>query len=287
MSLPDGLHLRVARLDDLPAVAELRESVGWTSHDWAWNAVLDAPHARCFVVTDAAGWLVGVGSGIAYSTFGVVGNMIVTPEHRRRGVGAAVLGAVLAFLEQEGCARLELSATELGRPLYAAHGFRPAGDGTSAVIGRSAIAADAAETNLADATPQALAELVAFDAPRFGGDRSPLLTAMLADPARPLIVARDAGTTVGWGWIRPDASRIGPLVADTPDVAIALVAEAMRRMPAVATLRLTMPPGNRAGVARLRSLDADLEPWDGRMARGGGVERREETLYASSVGALG
>jgi hypothetical protein len=168
-----------------------------------------------------------------------------------------------------------------------AYGFRPAGDGTSAVIGRSAVETDTAGANLVETGPDTLGELVAFDAPRFGGDRKPLLTAMLADSARPLVVARDAGAMVGWSWIRPEAGRIGPLVADTPDVAVALVAEAMRRMPAVATLRLTMPPGNRSGVAHLRSLGAELEPWDGRMARGADVERREETLYASSVGALG
>jgi GNAT superfamily N-acetyltransferase len=287
MSLPDGLHLRVARPDDLSAVAELRESVGWASHDWALRAVLDAPHARCFVVTDATGRMVGVGSGIGYGTLGVVGNMIVAPEHRRRGIGAAVLEAVLTFLDEQGCARLELSATDLGRPLYASYGFSPAGEGTSAVVGRAAVEAERAAVNLADAGPEALAELVAFDAPRFGGDRTPLLAAMLADPARPLVVARQAGHMVGWGWIRPEAGRVGPLVADTPDVAMTLVAEAMRRMPAVATLRLTMPPGNRAGIDRLRRLGADLESWDGRMARGPAVERREETLYASSVGALG
>jgi hypothetical protein len=213
--------------------------------------------------------------------------MIVMPEHRRRGVGAAVLEAVLAFLDDEGCARLELSATDLGRPLYAAYGFVPAESGTSAVIERSAVEAERAAVDLADAAPDALGELVAFDAPRFGGNRTPLLTAMLADPERPLVIAREAAAMVGWGWIRPEAGRIGPLVADTPDVAIALVAEAMRRMPGVATLRLTMPPGNRAGVSRLRSVGAELETWDGRMARGSEIERREETLYASSVGALG
>jgi [ribosomal protein S18]-alanine N-acetyltransferase len=287
MSLPDGLHLRVARPDDLPRVAELRESVGWASHDWALRAVLDGPHARCFVATDGADRMVGVGSGIDYGSFGVVGNMVVVPEHRRRGIGAAVLEAVLAFLDERGCTRLELSATDLGRPLYASYGFATAGEGTSAVVGRSAMQTEHAAVDLADAEPAALGELAAFDAPRFGGDRTSLLATMLADPARPVVIAREGGATVGWGWIRPEANRIGPLVADTPAVAIALVADAMRRMPEAATMRLTMPPGNRAGVDRLRLLGAELESWDGRMSRGPAVQRREETLYASSVGALG
>ncbi len=287
MSLPVGLHLRVAQHDDLPRVAELREAVGWPSHDWALRAVLAPPHARCLVATDRAGRVVGVGSGISYRSFGVIGNMIVAPEHRRRGIGAAILSAVLAFLDERGCTRLELSATDLGRPLYAGQGFALTEPGMSAVIGRSVAQADAAAVALADAGPQALPELVDYDAARFGGDRAPLLAAMLSDPARPLVVARDERTMVGWGWVRPEADRVGPLVADTPGVAVALLAESLRRMPAAVTLRLTMPPGNRAGAARLRDLGAELEPWDSRMARGPEVERREETLYAGAVGALG
>ena len=34
-------------------------------------------------------------------------------------------------------------------------------------------------------------------------------------------------------------------------------------------------------------LGVELEPWDGRMARGPAVERREETIYGNLVGALG
>jgi hypothetical protein len=44
---------------------------------------------------------------------------------------------------------------------------------------------------------------------------------------------------------------------------------------------------NRPGARWLRSLDVALEPWDGRMARGPQVARREDTIYANLVGALG
>lgn len=287
MSLPDGFHLRVADHDDLPRVAELRESVGWASHDWALRAVVDPPRARCFVAADPAGRVVGVGSGIDYATFGVVGNMIVAPEHRRRGIGAAILEAVVAFLVERGCPRLELSATQVGRPLYERHGFASTEPGTSALIGRADVRPDPAAANLADAGPGMLAELSAYDAPRFGGDRAHLLATMVHDPARPLIVARRGDAVAGWAWVRPEAERVGPLVADAPAVAIALVAESLRRMPAAATVRLTMPPGNRDGRDQLHSLGAVLEPWSGRMARGPDVARREETIYASAVGALG
>ena len=287
MPLPDGLLLRTAETDDLPRVAELREKVGWAVHGWALRAVLDPPHARCIVVVDGANTVIGVGSGISYGALGVVGNMIVDPAHRRRRIGAAILDAVIAFLEGRGCTRLELSATDDGRPLYQRYGFTLAGPGLSAVVPRQARVDHDSATELSDAGLTSLAELGAYDAPCFGGDRSPLIATMLADTARPVVVAHCAGAVAGWAWVRPDAERVGPLVADTPDVAEALVGDALRRLPTARAVRLNLPGANRAGAARLRRLGAALEPWNGRMARGAQVPRREDTIYASAVGALG
>ena len=287
MPIPDGLHLRTAGTDDLPRVAELRERVGWAVHEWALRAVLDPPHARCLVAVNGANHVIGVGSGISYGALGVVGNMIVDPSHRRRGIGAAILEGVVDFLDERGCSRLELSATDAGRPLYEKYGFTLSGPGVSAVVPRRACAVGDGAAELTDAGPASLAELIAYDAPRFGGDRGPLIASMLADTARPLVVARREGAVAGWAWVRPDADRVGPLVADTPDVAAVLVGDALRRLPTACTVRLNFPAANHAGADRLRQLGAELEPWSGRMARGAQVPRREDTIYGNAVGALG
>jgi GNAT superfamily N-acetyltransferase len=287
MSLPDGLRLRAAGADDLPHIAELRHAVGWAVHEWALRAVLDQPHALCVVVADRGGRVVGVGSGIGYGRLGVVGNMIVDPSHRRRGIGAAILTAVVDFLERRGCTRLELSATDDGRPLYAQHGFSPCDPGVSAVVTRDAKLDVEGGGMLEEAGSASLTELIAYDAPRFGGGRGPLLATMLAHPERPLLIVRNAGAITGWAWIRPEAGRIGPVVADEPDAAVALVGEGLARIPRAEGLRLNLPAANRAGIERLRSIGAALEPWTGRMARGAQVPRREDTIYANAVGALG
>jgi hypothetical protein len=76
-------------------------------------------------------------------------------------------------------------------------------------------------------------------------------------------------------------------VAETPDVAAALVGDALRRLPTARTVRLNFPAANRAGADRLWRLGAEMEPWSGRMARGPEVPRREDTIYGNAVGALG
>jgi GNAT superfamily N-acetyltransferase len=285
MSLPDQLRLRRADMADLPQVVELRESVGWSVHEWALRAVLEPPDAQCLVVVDADR-IVGVGSGIAYGALGFVGNMIVDGSHRRRGIGSAILRSVIEFLAGRGATRLELYATPEGRPLYAAHGFEPIGPSTMAHMPRG-VTAPVDGIDISDGEPAALAELVAYDAPRFGGDRANILAPMLEDPERPLVVGRRAGHIVGYGWVRPDSERVGPLLADTPEIATALVGEAFERLTSTDRLSLNLPPGNRDGAARLEELGAELEPWDGRMGRGPQVPRRDDTIYGMVVGALG
>ena len=60
--------------------------------------------ARCLVVARRRRRIVGVGSGICVRALGFVGNMIVAEGHRRRGVGSAILDAVVDFLEPSAAA---------------------------------------------------------------------------------------------------------------------------------------------------------------------------------------
>ena len=286
MPLPDELRLRAAGVADLPRIIELRESVGWSVHDWALHAVLEPPDGRCLIVVDRSDHVVGVGSGIAYGGLGFVGNMVVDDGHRRRGIGSVILRSVTDFLAGRGANRMELYATPEGRPLYARHGFEPIGPSTVVRMSRGIeIPADGIE--ISDGGPAALVELVAYDAPRFGGDRTVILGPMLEDPARPLIVARRHREIVGYGWIRPDGERLGPLLADAPEIAAALVMEAFERLPSADRLSLNLPPDNRVGAARLAEMGGELERWDGRMGRGPQVTRRDDTIYGMVVGALG
>jgi len=287
MSLPSDLSLRDATLGDLPAIAGLRESVGWGVADWALRAVIGQSHARCLVAVDGAGTLAGVGSGIVYGPLGFIGNMIVAEAHRRRGVGSAILGAVAEYLEGAGCTRLELNATSDGRPLYERHGFRSLGHSATARIPRDADLSTDPAVAVRRASRADLDALAAYDRPRFGGDRRILLELLVDTPGMTTLLAEGPGGVAGYTCVRTDESRIGPMLAEAPPVAAAVLREAFALLPHVPDLRLNLPPNNRAGAAWLEQLGVNVEPWDGRMGRGPAIPRRDDTVYGLAMGALG
>jgi hypothetical protein len=155
-----------------------------------------------------------------------------------------------------------------------------------AQVPRTAISASG-HSVVSSAGMELLEELSAYDRPRFGGDRRELLELMLDDPTRPVRIARRGGAIAGYAWLRPDGARVGPLLADDPPVAADLLADAFASIPGPGVLRLNLPPNNRAGARWLADAGAELQAWDGRMARGPQVARRDETIYANVVGALG
>lgn len=288
MPLPNDLLMRPATDADLPVIGALREAVGWEAHEWALRAVLGQPEARCVVVVDALDRIVGVGSGISYGALGVIGNMVVAEDRRRRGVGAAILDAVVDFLVRErDCTRVELNATDEGRPLYEGRGFASIGASSTGRIRRDTALVPDPSVAVRTAAASDLDTIAGYDRPRFGGDRRPLFQLILGEAMSPFLVAELDGQMAGYACLHVNVPRIGPVVADAPSVAASVVHAAFQLAPDVQELRLNLPPSNRAGAEWLRGLGLEVETWDGRMARGPQVPRREETIYGMSVGALG
>ena len=56
---------------------------------------------------------------------GHISSMCTDERWRRRGYARAVLDALVDWLREQGCARVELSASDDGAPLYRERGFEP------------------------------------------------------------------------------------------------------------------------------------------------------------------
>jgi ribosomal protein S18 acetylase RimI-like enzyme len=108
---------------DVPAAQRLREQAGWNQADADWQRLLAWDREGCWAA-EQDGRVVGTTATISYGQrIAWVGMVLVDVEHRRRGIGRALLMHALAYLERRGVRTIALDATPDGRPLYASLGF--------------------------------------------------------------------------------------------------------------------------------------------------------------------
>jgi GNAT superfamily N-acetyltransferase len=113
---------------------QLRRSAGLSPKtEEQGAAALPGSWAACHVVDEARGEIVGMGRLIGDGGwyFHVV-DMAVLPEHQRRGLGDAILGALLDRVRDLAPPRayINLLADPPGRALYARHGFSETAPGS-------------------------------------------------------------------------------------------------------------------------------------------------------------
>jgi len=132
------VHVRVAAIADADAVAHLRAEWSADRTDPSFAARIadwmrsegDRRTTWLACVGDIA---VGLGSLFEYRRmpkprepdvcWGYIGNMFVRPAWRGRGIGAALLRALIAEADARGYVRIVLSPSPRARSLYERHGF--------------------------------------------------------------------------------------------------------------------------------------------------------------------
>lgn len=84
----------------------------------------DEPRCQVLVAKDAADAVVGAAVAAQHGEVGWLGNIFVTPELRRQGLGEKLTRQAIQRLRDKGCVTIRLVATQLGLPLYRRMGFR-------------------------------------------------------------------------------------------------------------------------------------------------------------------
>lgn len=241
--------IEAATAADLEALGAERVKQEWHPSLPLLSAILDwEPGGRVFVLRE--GVLnpasatptapVATTSAIAAGPVGVVGNVIVREDYRRRGLGRVIMDAAVEWMRERGVRAVLLDATRAGRPLYRGMGFVGVERsyyawGLLRELDRPALRRFAAgHVHTAHRVPSRdLPRVAALDEQAFGGDRLPLVAGLLREPGAALYLAQDAaGTPTGFLVARPvevprEGLRIGPWVARDPATAAALLGSAL------------------------------------------------------------
>ena len=224
----DGCEMSIRLLTprDIPRAQRLRALAGWNQTDSDWQHLLRIEPQGCF-----GAWIDGRLAGTATTTIyfdssgnaslGWVGMVLVDPENRRKGVGSTLLRKCIAYLKERRVETIKLDATPQGKAVYDLLGFvdeypleRWVGEAGSYAAGDSGAMA---QTPLID-----LAALTAYDTQYFGVDRREVLKAWLETwPACAAAAYNSSQRMTGYVLARRGSQfqQIGPLIADTPEIA--------------------------------------------------------------------
>jgi GNAT superfamily N-acetyltransferase len=142
----DAVAIRQANQDDIAVLAALRrqwseEQAGQRLDDATFEARFAHWYAteaarRVTFLAEVAGEVVGMVNlavfermprpGRSASRWGYLGNAFVLAGYRNRGLGTALLNALVAYAQDAGCARIVLSPSDRSVPFYRRAGFGPA-----------------------------------------------------------------------------------------------------------------------------------------------------------------
>ena len=259
---PD-FHIITAGPEHLPIIREWAAAEGWNP----------GPNdGRVFHAQDPEGFFIGYLGDTPVSSVSVVnygddfaflGFYLVAPEHRGKGLGWAtwqhgvkhagtrVIGLDGVLAQQESYRK---SGFELVYRTWRYGGKIP----QEPVSGPR----DPRIVPVQEADQDAVA---AFEAACFPADRRRFLAAWLATEGNHGLALIENGTLRGFGVVRPalEGARIGPLLADAPEVAAALFDALAADMAAegVQTIAMDVPETNTAGrdIALARGLEPAFE----------------------------
>ncbi|MFG2625041.1 GNAT family N-acetyltransferase [Streptomyces sp. NPDC048473] len=241
-----NFEITTASADDLTMLAE------W-AHEEGWNPGLTDRHA--FFAADPRGFLIGRLGGepvscvsvVRYgSGFGFLGFYLTRPELRGQGYGIQLWHAGMARLDGRN---VGLDGVVDQQPNYRKSGFRSVWTNMRYEGLPTAAPTAPPGTALVDARTFPFGQLASYDRHFFPADRDSFLAPWIAGSARTSIAAVRDGELRGLAVMRPcrTSSRIGPVYAESPEVAGALVGALAATDPGI-PVAIDVPDINPAAV---------------------------------------
>lgn len=219
--------------DDLADGLRLSRASGWNQTLEDWRLLLSLGPGL-FRVACLEGEVVASGGAVAYGeALAWICMILVWPGARGRGVGTRIFDEVLERarrrVEAGRLRSVGLDATPAGRGIYLRRGFRDAG-GLVRMRAEGAGSSPGPRTREPRTsrllTPGDLEPVLRRDREVFGADRGAVLRWALASAPELARVAIDGDRVRGYCFGRhgDHSAQVGPLVADSREVALALVA---------------------------------------------------------------
>jgi ribosomal protein S18 acetylase RimI-like enzyme len=229
-----GVRVRQMGDADLERILELRSIVRWSADPRAFELLRGVRDARWAVADAPDGNLAGMVGAVPLGDIGVLCHLAVHDGYRGLGLGALLSSWAVGYLRSRGAKMVRLYSTLRAEGLYRSLGFEEVTPRTVYRLEEGPWRLRVPELvdghRVETLTFGDLPELYGVDRWSYGADRSALLFATLRlHPGRGLVARDSTGRIMGYliRSARGRATRIGPFLASTPDVANLLLARAL------------------------------------------------------------
>ena len=212
--MADTEHIAIVELgvEDAQAGIALSTEAHWNQNEADWQFFLSK--GTVFGLRDGRK-LVATAALLPYSAGNAwISMVLVTANWRRRGVATRLIDSCVGAAKKLGLTTW-LDATPDGVTVYGPLGFTP-----TLQLRRLRLVTPAAVSTATPLSTCSLDALIARDSAAMGFDRSPLLSEFSARPGSRIVSNNNAMALVRDG---RTARQIGPVLADRPDQALALV----------------------------------------------------------------
>ena len=208
------VQMRVMTEADIPFGMKLKNLTKWNQLPADWKRFIDLEPKGCFVAV-LDGEDVGTVSTTTYGRkLAWIGMVLVPPEHRRKGIGTALLQKAISYLQEKKIEVIGLDATPLGNKLYLTLGFWE----DFGLERRQGAGQSIKSSGVSPMTSRDLDAVAEFDAVRFGVPRPNVLSLLRAGYPDLCWVLKKSDRVTGYLMMRPglNAHQIGPWVAADP-----------------------------------------------------------------------
>jgi predicted N-acetyltransferase YhbS len=238
---------------DLDLCVELVTNEGWVSEtrEVFEDSLTFDPHG-CFVAEED-GNSIGIIVATAYNRAGFLGELIVRPEYRGRGLGRLLLEHGIDYLHKRGCNSIYLDGDTPAVPLYERLGF--------ATICKSLrFIGTVTSGKFADVRPMTMNDrdvVSRLDRDAFGDDRTFFLSRRLkAHPELCYCQTRNS-EVIGFVMARPGRGvvSVAPWISHNIDDTGFHLLRALACDTCEVRLRIGILESNRAGVSMLRTME--------------------------------
>lgn len=282
----DDGRLRIATMQpaNMAYAIELAADEGWNPglHD---AETFFAADPEGFLIARCDGEPIGCISAVSYGRqFGFIGLYIVAPPWRGRGYGIQLWHAAIARLAGHA---VGLDGVLAQQENYRRSGFRMAYSNLR--FQRAGTLPAPADPRIRPLRELPFDDVAAYDAAHFVADRRQFLRAWLAQPDSVSLACTEAGGLRGYGVIRRSRTgwKIGPLFADSPDIAEQLYLALCRHAGDSEPVVLDVPEINGAACALARKYGMTQVFGTARMYAGTARTLPVERIYGVTTFELG